>query len=70
MATNDSYDINGVLVSSINIDPAVVQQEVNEQHRAYLQKTDWYIWRYAEVGTAVPTEVLTQRQLARTAISN
>ena len=70
MATNDSYDINGGLVSSVNIDPAIVQQEVNEQHRAYLKETDWYIWRYAEVGTKVPTEVLAQRQLARTLIIN
>jgi len=70
MATNDSYDINGGLVISVAIDPAEFQQGVNEQHRAYLKETDWYIWRYAEAGTVVPAEILTQRQLARTSIIN
>ena len=34
---------------------------------AMLKPTDWYVTRYAEVGTEVPAEVLSQREAIRTA---
>jgi len=35
----------------------------------YLTSTDWYATRLAETGKAIPTEILTERQVARDRIS-
>lgn len=44
------------------------QAEANAKALAYLASTDWYVTRQAEVGTAIPADVLTKRQEARNAI--
>jgi len=36
---------------------------------AYLTSTDWYATRMAEIGKAIPTEILFERQAARDRIS-
>lgn len=33
--------------------------------KQYLKDTDWYVTRYAETGTAIPSDVLTKRTQAR-----
>lgn len=40
------------------------------QAREYLASTDWYAARKAETGTAIPADVLTQRQQARALLSS
>jgi hypothetical protein len=40
------------------------------QAREYLASTDWYAARLAETGTAIPTDVLEQRQAARELLSS
>lgn len=66
--TNDFYDVNGNLIRSEPIDSAIIQAMDNEANRAYLAKTDWYVTRKSETGTAIPEEILTKRQAARAAI--
>lgn len=41
---------------------------VNEEARAYLAATDWYIVREAETGRHVPQEVLDKRAAARATV--
>lgn len=48
---------------------AAAQQEANEEARAYLASTDWYIVRFAESGVAVPSEITTARAAARASIA-
>jgi hypothetical protein len=40
------------------------------QARNYLASTDWYAARLAETGTAIPADVLEQRQAARSLLSS
>jgi hypothetical protein len=40
------------------------------QARQYLASTDWYAARKAETGTAIPADVLEQRQQARALLSS
>lgn len=37
----------------------------NEEARAYLDSTDWYVVRFAETGTPIPQDILDARQAAR-----
>lgn len=41
------------------------QEVVNEQSRAYLANTDWYVIRFQETGEAIPQEILDERAAAR-----
>lgn len=41
------------------------QAKINQEARAYLDSTDWYIVRKAETGRAVPQEILDERESAR-----
>tara|TARA_R110002124_G_C8955298_1_gene513654 strand:- start:2326 stop:2535 length:210 start_codon:yes stop_codon:yes gene_type:complete len=66
--TNDSYDINGVLISSTPVPADVIQAGITEESLAYLAETDWYVTRKFETGVAIPQEILIKRQLAREAI--
>lgn len=68
--TNDFYDVNGNLIRSEVVDPAVLQIMKNESNLAYLAETDWYVVRKSETGKAIPEEILTKRQAARAAINN
>jgi len=43
---------------------------LNCEHREYLQKTDWYVIRFLEAGTAIPAQITTDRAAARTACTN
>lgn len=40
----------------------------NEEARAYLASTDWYVIRFIETGTKVPLDVSTKRTTARLSI--
>lgn len=40
----------------------------NQEKRAYLLSTDWYVIRQAETGIPVPEDILEARQLARESI--
>lgn len=44
------------------------QSKINEKALAYLKETDWYVTRFAEVGTVIPEDVLAERQASRDAI--
>lgn len=41
------------------------KENTNEEARAYLNSTDWYVVRFAETGVAIPQEILDARQAAR-----
>ena len=47
---------------------ANAQAETNATSQAYLASTDWYITRFLETGTVIPTDVTTAREAAREAI--
>jgi hypothetical protein len=47
---------------------ANTQAELNVTSRAYLASTDWYVTRHAETGVAIPSDVTTAREAARSAI--
>ena len=40
-------------------------QKVKQQQSGYLSRTDWYIIRKADVGTAIPTAIQTFRNAIR-----
>lgn len=44
------------------------QIAINQEALAYLASTDWYVVRFAETGVAIPAEILTLRQEARSSI--
>lgn len=44
------------------------QIAINEEARAYLNSTDWYVVRFAETGTPIPQDILDARQAARSRI--
>jgi hypothetical protein len=51
----------------------VAESILNQQKyeaRQYLASTDWYAARLAETGTAIPADVLAQRQQARALLSS
>lgn len=48
--------------------PEQVQQVINDNARAYLASTDWYVVRFAETGVAIPQDILDARQAARNSI--
>ena len=45
--------------------PEELQEQINNEARAYLTSTDWYVIRLTETGTAIPQDILTNRQQAR-----
>ena len=47
---------------------ANAQAELNVTSRAYLASTDWYVTRHTETGVAIPADVTTAREAARSAI--
>lgn len=47
---------------------AAAQQEINQQARAYLAATDWYVTRFAETGVAIPADITAARTAARASI--
>ena len=47
---------------------AAKQQKAGDGHK-YLQETDWYAYRKAETGKAIPDDVLEKRAQARLDIS-
>lgn len=44
------------------------QIAINEEARAYLNSTDWYVVRQAETGIPIPQDILDARQAARSRI--
>jgi hypothetical protein len=48
--------------------PVTPQQEKNNNARAYLNQTDWYVIRQIETGTPVPEEITAARAKARAEI--
>ena len=46
------------------------QRTASDEARAYLRETDWYVIRYAELGTkgTIPDEIRTKRNAARNTI--
>lgn len=45
-----------------------IQMETNAEARAYLASTDWYVTRFQEIGTPIPSDVLQKRQEARDSV--
>jgi len=49
--------------------PAPTEEELqvvkNQEARAYLASTDWYVIRHQETGVAIPEEIAIKRQEAR-----
>jgi hypothetical protein len=48
---------------------ADAEAQLNLDSREYLVNTDWYITRKAEIGTAIPMDILAKRAEARAAIT-
>ena len=46
----------------------ITQEQINNEARAYLATTDWYVVRFAETGLAIPQDILAARQSARNSI--
>ena len=44
--------------------------QAKEKARKYLSSTDWYVTRKAETGTAIPSDIQTQRNDIRTNCTN
>lgn len=42
----------------------------NEEHRKYLNETDWYVIRFQETGEPIPEEISIKRAEARAAITD
>ena len=57
--TNEPLIIEGLKTSAI--------KQVKATAAAMLESTDWYVTRYAEVGTEVPSEILSKREAIRNA---
>jgi hypothetical protein len=59
---------------ALNLTPEQIAESVLNQQkyeaREYLASTDWYAARLAETGTAIPNDVLEQRQAARSLLSS
>ena len=55
-------------VQTEDITADLAQREVNDEARAYLRETDWYVTRFAETGVEIPEEIKSQRQMARESI--
>ena len=47
---------------------AEAQHRANDEARAYLRETDWYVIRQADTGEPVPKKVRDKRREARNAI--
>lgn len=48
--------------------PEEVQRRKNNQARAYLSSTDWYVTRFAETGQAIPDDIRAAREAARASV--
>lgn len=46
------------------------QRRVNDEARAYLRETDWYVIRNADTGWPVPDDIWQLRQEARKAVKD
>lgn len=57
------------LVQIDDITDQVEAERINRESREYLKATDWYVVRWAETGTPIPTEVQEQRTAARAAVT-
>jgi len=60
-------DGNNVVVDT-DAETAAKQKATNADNRAYLKETDWYAIRKSEAGTAIPSDIVTNRAKARAAI--
>lgn len=48
--------------------PEQLQQQINQEARAYLAATDWYVIRLQENGTPIPQDILEAREAARASV--
>ena len=64
---NDNPDPDKVVptFSADDLATMVKHQKANEG-KQYLAKTDWYVARKTETGKAIPDDILTKREQART----
>jgi hypothetical protein len=67
---NDAFDVDGnkVEYDLQAVEAEAAQQQLNQESRAYLSSTDWYVIRQQETGVAIPQDILNARQAAREAI--
>lgn len=63
--TTTAWTYNGVTFTAPIISVPDPQIAINEEARAYLNSTDWYVVRFAETGVPIPQEILDARQAAR-----
>ena len=50
------------------VKPEPTQEELNAPHIAYLERTDWYVVRMADIGVKMPASVIKNRKAARKAV--
>ena len=61
---NALLDIDGIQIITRGLKYNAIQK-VKQQQSGYLSRTDWYIIRKADVGTAIPTAIQTFRNAIR-----
>jgi len=62
---NEGYPI---LVDPPPPTPEEEQEAKNQEARDYLNKTDWYVVRFAETGVPIPADITAAREEARKSI--
>ena len=68
--TRTSYKFAADYLTEItDVTTEINQKATNDQARAYLASTDWYVIRKEETGTAIPQEILDARAAARASIA-
>jgi len=60
--------VNNEIVVDVDKENLLRQESINEDNKAYLSSTDWYITRNAETGVDIPQDILDKRAEAREAI--
>jgi hypothetical protein len=63
--TWDAVDIPDRELEEIKLNNIRIQ---NDQHKAFLKNTDWYVIRFMETGTPIPDHIAQLRQDARASI--
>tara|TARA_R100000008_G_scaffold82120_1_gene66027 strand:- start:495 stop:1025 length:531 start_codon:yes stop_codon:yes gene_type:complete len=63
---NDVKDANGDVIVAKGLKNTFIEED-KIQAKGLLEKTDWYVIRKAELGTAIPSAITTKRNAIKTA---
>jgi len=63
-----AIQMDAILVRASEIDVRMAQQAINQEALAYLNSTDWLLWRELDGGKAMPLNIKQLRVEARVSI--